>query len=63
VALVLRLHRARPYARLLGWDVTVDKNNDVQIMECNGGHCEIKSSEAMQGPCFADLGWETWWKD
>ncbi|MCC8403074.1 hypothetical protein LJ655_14460 [Paraburkholderia sp. MMS20-SJTN17] len=58
VALVLRLHRKIPFARCVGWDVTVDANERVQVMEWNGGHNDVKFSEATQGPCFSDLKWE-----
>jgi hypothetical protein len=32
-------------------------------MEWNGTYNDIKFSEATQGPCFADLGWERLWKE
>lgn len=31
---------------------------NVGLMEWNAGHNDIKFSEATQGPCFHDLGWE-----
>jgi len=55
---VTKLHKKIPYARCIGWDVTVDRDEKVRIMEWNNGHNDIKFSEATQGPCFADLGWE-----
>lgn len=58
MATVLRLHRKIPFARCIGWDVTVDANEQVKVMEWNGRHNEVKFSEATQGPCFADLNWE-----
>lgn len=58
VATVLELHGKFPYARCVGWDITVDRDNDVKVMEWNGRHNDIKFGEAMQGPCFSDLGWE-----
>lgn len=63
VAMVTGLHQRFPYARWLGWDVVVDSNGEVKIMECNGGHSEVKSTEALQGPVFTDMGWETLWRD
>jgi hypothetical protein len=33
-------------------------NDNVQVMEWNGFHNDIKFSEATQGPCFADLGFQ-----
>ena len=35
----------------------------IQLMEWNGTYNDIKFSEATQGPCFADLGWERLWKE
>jgi hypothetical protein len=31
-------------------------------MEWNGWHNDIKFSEAADGPCFADLGWQNLWR-
>ncbi|WP_170972006.1 sugar-transfer associated ATP-grasp domain-containing protein [Rhodobacter sp. SY28-1] len=53
----LRCHARMPYVRCIGWDMTVDEDGGVQILEWNGGHNGIKFTEATQGPCFADLGW------
>jgi hypothetical protein len=58
VATVLRLHQKIPFARCVGWDITVDANDRVQVMEWNGEHNDVKFSEATQGPCFSDLKWE-----
>ena len=58
MATVLRLHRKLPFARCIGWDVTVDANDRVQVMEWNGEHNDVKFNEATQGPCFSDLNWE-----
>lgn len=60
--LVERLHARVPYVRCVGWDVAVDKDGRVRIMEWNGEHNDIKFSEATQGPCFADMGWESLWR-
>lgn len=54
----LDLHRSIPYNRCIGWDLTIDRYNQVKVMEWNGNHNGIVMSEATQGPCFADLGWE-----
>jgi len=58
---VLMLHSKVPFVRCIGWDVTVDQTEQPVIMEWNGAHNDIKFSEATQGPCFADLGWERLW--
>lgn len=55
---VTELHKKVPYARSIGWDVTVDMEEKIRLMEWNAAHNDIKFSEATQGPCFADLGWE-----
>jgi hypothetical protein len=51
-------HAKVPFVRCVGWDIAVDQEGDVKLMEWNGGHNDIKFSEATQGPCFADLGWD-----
>jgi hypothetical protein len=56
--LVTTLHKRVPYVRCIGWDVTLDDQENVRIMEWNAGHNDIKFSEATQGPCFSDLQWE-----
>lgn len=57
-----RLHKQIPFVQAIGWDMTVDQNEDVRVMEWNGAFNDIKFSEATQGPCFSDLGWEYLWK-
>jgi hypothetical protein len=61
VATVLELQRKIPYVRCVGWDVVINRSNDVSVMEWNGYHNDIKFSEASQGPCFRDLHWEKLW--
>ncbi len=63
VALCIELHSRVPYIGSIGWDLTIDSKGQVQILEWNGYHNDIKYSEATQGPCFADLGWEKLWKE
>lgn len=58
VRTVTELHQKAPYARCIGWDVTVDREENVRLMEWNAGHNGHSSPEATQGPCFADLGSE-----
>jgi hypothetical protein len=55
---VLQLHGKIPFARCIGWDIAVDESGQVQVMEWNGEHNDVKFSEATQGPCFLDLNWE-----
>jgi len=62
VSAALSLHVSIPFVHCVGWDMTVDRNDKVRIMEWNGLHNDIKFSEATQGPCFSDLGWEKLWR-
>jgi hypothetical protein len=55
---VVSLHRSIPFVRCIGWDLTVDCAEEIQVLEWNGFHNGIKFSEATQGPCFRGLGWE-----
>lgn len=59
---VIELHKRMKFVRSIGWDLVVDNNNTISIMEWNGTYNDIKFSEATQGPCFPDLGWENLWK-
>ena len=56
--LVSSLHKRVPYARCVGWDLALDDQERVRVMEWNAQHNDIKFSEATQGPCFSDLRWE-----
>lgn len=55
------LHKQLPHCRIIGWDMVVDHQDQVKVMEWNGEHTDIKVHEALQGPCFADLGWQNLW--
>ncbi len=57
-AVALKYHARLPFVRCIGWDLTVDQQGAVRILEWNGGHTGIKFTEATQGPSFADLGWQ-----
>lgn len=59
----IELHMKIPYVRCLGWDLTVDSDDRVRIIELNTGHNGINISEAVHGPCFADMGWEKLWRN
>jgi hypothetical protein len=56
------LHRKMMFSRMIGWDVIVDIDGNVEIMEWNGYDNDIRFSEAASGPCFADLGWQNLWR-
>ena len=53
------LHERVPHFTIIGWDVSVDRQERVRLIEWNGGHCDIKFSEATTGPCFTGLNWES----
>jgi hypothetical protein len=57
------MHRRMPLVGCVGWDFAVDADARPWLLEWNAVHNDIKVSEAMQGPCFAGLGWETLWRD
>ena len=59
---VIKTHQSIPFCRVVGWDIAVNENDEIQLMEWNGYFNDIVFSEATQGPCFADMGWENLWK-
>lgn len=62
VKTVLSLHKKAPFTQIIGWDLIVDKNDSVKIIEWNGWHGDIKFTEATQGPNFIGFGYENLWK-
>ncbi|MCW5717665.1 MAG: hypothetical protein KIS68_07525 [Bauldia sp.] len=62
-SLVVGLHGSFPQLSCIGWDICIDADGVPQILEWNTSHNDIKFSEAMTGPCFADLGWERLWQE
>ncbi|QWX83333.1 hypothetical protein H0I23_12835 [Cellulophaga sp. HaHaR_3_176] len=57
IALTQSLHQKMPMVVSIGWDVVVNDKNTPVVMEWNGYSNDIKFSEATQGPCFKNLGW------
>jgi hypothetical protein len=53
------LHGILPQVGCIFWVVIVDTESKVWILEWNAGHNDIKFSEAVVGPCFKGLGWES----
>jgi hypothetical protein len=51
-------HRRLPHAGAIGWDVAIDPEGTVHLMEMNTLHPGIFFHEALAGPNFAELGWE-----
>jgi hypothetical protein len=62
LSVVSNLHKSFPFVRCIGWDTVIDREGCVKMLEWNGHYNDIKYSEATQGPCFSDLGWEKLWK-
>ncbi len=58
VDVCLGLHRRLPHEQIVGWDVGITNTGEIEIMEWNTGHPDIKFSEATVGPIFADCGFE-----
>ncbi len=58
VTTCVELHAKRPQFAIIGWDVAIDRDEKIKIIEWNADHPGIKFSEATTGPCFRGLGWE-----
>lgn len=56
------LHESCPHLSCIGWDVSIDRDNEVKIMEWNAQYNAIGFSEATSGPCFLNMGWESLWR-
>jgi hypothetical protein len=54
----LSMHAKLPHVPLIGWDVAVNADEEVELIEWNGGYSGIKFHEAASGPQFRDMGWE-----
>jgi hypothetical protein len=57
IRIASQLHSQAPFARCIGWDLTVDDLNLVHVLEWNAEHNDVKFSEATQGPCFIHMNW------
>ncbi|MDG1730911.1 MAG: sugar-transfer associated ATP-grasp domain-containing protein [Algibacter sp.] len=62
VSEIKRMHSLIPFIQCIGWDIIIDKNNNLKVIELNGGHNGITFNEMVQGPCFKGLGWEKLYK-
>ena len=58
VAFCENLHAGLPHVAIIGWDVAINQDGEVELVEWNAGHCDIAGAEARIGPLFADMGWE-----
>lgn len=54
----LQLHASIPHFPVIGWDIAINDQEQIQLMEWNAGHIGINLDEAVSGPCFTSLNWE-----
>ncbi|MDG1275945.1 MAG: sugar-transfer associated ATP-grasp domain-containing protein [Algoriphagus sp.] len=62
VRLCEKLHDQVGMFQIIGWDVAINQNNEIQIMEWNTDHPGLVFSEMASGPHFQGLHWENLWK-
>jgi len=60
VNICVKLHSSIPHFPIVGWDIAVDQNEMIKVIEWNAGipHPGIKTLEGTIGPCFTGLNWE-----
>lgn len=63
VELCVELQKRLPYICSIGWDIAIDADERVRILECNTRHNGFLYAEGLVGPCFSGLGWENLWKE
>lgn len=51
-AKAIELHQQLPYVKLVGWDLTIDENNDIVIIEANANCPGL--FQAATGPAFGE---------
>lgn len=51
---VIDFHQHIPYANLIGWDITIDKNDEPVVIEINLDSAEIEAHQIFNGPVFGD---------
>jgi hypothetical protein len=56
--LALSLHARIPHVPMIGWDLAINREGGVDLIEWNGGYCGVKFCEAISGPHYRDMGWE-----
>lgn len=54
--LVRDLHSRLPLPRFVCWDLAIDQDENVRLLEWEGG--VVSFAEPTQGPCFTGLGWD-----
>lgn len=63
VETALDLHAKVPFARIVGWDLTINSENEPVLIEWNGRKVGIEFPEASQGPIFKGYGFENTHKE
>jgi hypothetical protein len=63
VELCIELQKRLPYICSIGWDIAIDADERVRILESNTRHNGFLYAEGLVGPCFKGLGWENLWKE
>mgnify|MGYP000913746498 CR=1 FL=1 len=63
ISTALELHKLVPFIGCIGWDLIMDRNENIKVMEWNGYNNGMSICEATYGPCFSDLGWENIWRE
>ncbi len=58
VDMVFTHHKRYPFARKISWDLVLDRCGEIAILEWNGHYDDLKTSEMLSGPLYADLNWE-----
>lgn len=54
----LELHSRLPQAQIIGWDVGITPEEEVEVIEWNIGHTDIVTHETTVGPIFKDCRFE-----
>lgn len=49
------LHKNFPFVQCIGWDISINEHGNIEVMEWNSSHNDIKFSESVHGPCFQDM--------
>lgn len=55
VTIIMGMHKQIPNFRIIGWDIAIDVNGEVKILEYNTNHPAIRYSEASDGPHYYSL--------
>lgn len=49
------LHQKFPFIQSIGWDISINKEGSMEIMEWNTKNNNITIHESINGPCFKDI--------